>query len=243
MSCNRFFKESDLQRTVKHGLIFYFIVAMLAVPSALCSRRPLQAPTSPAFTPIVDLSPAMSDTPQLLPLTIAPQESEKATLTSAADDAAQNDDAQNDVVEPAQDEPPFYEHIIQAAQAYHVDPALIRAIIMTESSYNPQAVSKRGARGLMQLMPTTAKAMGIKDSFDPALNIDGGVRYLRRLLDRFEGDVRLALAAYNAGSRYVHKYGGVPPFRATRRYIKKVLHYQKQFKSEMAAGNSSGPSV
>jgi len=130
--------------------------------------------------------------------------------------------------------PPF-EHIINRAAATHeVDPALIKAIIMAESRYNPRAVSKRGARGLMQLMPVTAKSLGVIDSFDPEDNINGGVMYFRRLLDRFDGDVTLALAAYNAGSRYVRKYGGVPPFRQTRTYIHKVFKYHEQFKQEVA---------
>ncbi|MBW2634401.1 MAG: lytic transglycosylase domain-containing protein, partial [Deltaproteobacteria bacterium] len=111
--------------------------------------------------------------------------------------------------------------INRAAATHEVDPALIKAIIMAESRYNPRAVSKRGARGLMQLMPVTAKSLGVIDSFDPEDNINGGVMYFRRLLDRFDGDVTLALAAYNAGSRYVRKYGGVPPFRQTRTYIHK----------------------
>lgn len=129
---------------------------------------------------------------------------------------------------------PFYDHILQASETYEVDAALIRAIIMVESSNNPNAVSHRGAQGLMQLMPTTAKWLGVEDSFDPALNIDGGVRYFKQLLNRFHGDVRLALAAYNAGSRYVYKYGGVPPFKATRAYIKKVLKYHRHFRGAMA---------
>ena len=105
---------------------------------------------------------------------------------------------------------------------------------MAESSNNPRAVSHRGAQGLMQLMPTTARSLGVVDAFDPALNIDGGVRYLKQLIDRFEGDIELALAAYNAGSRYVRRYGGVPPFRATKTYIKKVLRYQQKYQVEMA---------
>jgi soluble lytic murein transglycosylase-like protein len=130
--------------------------------------------------------------------------------------------------------PPFHSQIIKASQTYNVEVALIKAVIMAESSYNPRAVSHRGAQGLMQLMPTTAKWLGVHDSFDPELNIDGGVRYLRRLLDRFDGDVRLALAAYNAGSRYVRKYGGVPPFKATRKYIKKVMQYRQTYLEELA---------
>jgi len=88
---------------------------------------------------------------------------------------------------------------------------------------------------LMQLMPSTAEALGVQDSYDPEENIDGGVRYFRSLLDRFDGDVQLALAAYNAGSRHVRNYEGVPPFRATRLYIKKVLKFRKKFKTEMDA--------
>jgi len=110
---------------------------------------------------------------------------------------------------------------------------------MAESGYNPRAVSQRGAQGLMQLMPTTAKWLGVNDAFDPALNIDGGVRYFKRLLDRFHGDIKLALAAYNAGSRYVRKYGGIPPFRATRIYIKKVLKYHQKFQKEMASSHTN----
>jgi soluble lytic murein transglycosylase-like protein len=139
------------------------------------------------------------------------------------------------MVETAADTPPFYEHIMAAARKYGIEPALIRAIIRAESSNNPQAVSKRGAKGLMQLMPITARSLGIEDCFDPAMNIDGGVRYFRQLLDRFEGDEALALAAYNAGSRYVRQYKGVPPFRATRIYIKKVLKYRELFEKGTAS--------
>ena len=128
---------------------------------------------------------------------------------------------------------PFEQIINQAATTHQVDPALIKAIIMAESRYNPKAVSKRGARGLMQLMPVTAKSLGVEDSFDPAANINGGVMYFKRLLDRFDGNVEFALAAYNAGSRNVRKYGGVPPFRQTRTYIHKVFKYQRQYKQEV----------
>jgi soluble lytic murein transglycosylase-like protein len=132
---------------------------------------------------------------------------------------------------------PFHGIIVQAAGRYEVDPHLIRAIILAESGYNPNAKSKKGARGLMQLMPSTARALGVEDIYDPEENIDGGVRYFRSLLDRFDGDVRLALAAYNAGSRHVRNYDGIPPFKATQHYVKKVLRFQEKFKMEKSVGS------
>jgi soluble lytic murein transglycosylase-like protein len=128
----------------------------------------------------------------------------------------------------------FHPLILKAANRYQVDSALIKAIIMAESNYNPKAVSKRGAKGLMQLMPKTAEALGVGDSFDPEHNINAGVRHFKNLLDQFGGDVKLALAAYNAGSRKVRQYRGVPPFRATRRYIKRVFKYHQYYKNQTA---------
>jgi soluble lytic murein transglycosylase-like protein len=107
---------------------------------------------------------------------------------------------------------------------------MVQAIIMAESSFNPNAVSKRGAIGLMQLMPNTAKSLGIKDPLNPERNITGGVLYFKKLLKEFHGDVELALAAYNAGSRKVKKYQGVPPFKSTRVYIEKVFEYYRHYK-------------
>jgi len=124
--------------------------------------------------------------------------------------------------------------IFQTANRYQIDPALVNAIIMAESEYNPRAVSKSGARGLMQLMPATAAELGVKDIFNPQQNIDGGVRYFKQLVNRFDGDVILALAAYNAGSRNVRHYRGVPPFKATKRYIKKVFRYYQIYKDRTA---------
>ena len=124
-----------------------------------------------------------------------------------------------------------FDPIIQrVAKSYDVDPALVRAIIMAESSYNPKAVSKKGAKGLMQLMPKTAEYLGVKDSFNPEHNIDAGVSYFKKLLGQFNGDVKLALAAYNAGSRKVRKYKGIPPYKATQLYVKKVFEYHKHYK-------------
>jgi len=123
--------------------------------------------------------------------------------------------------------------VIQAAGRYQVDPALVKAIIMAESGYNVRAISQKGAKGLMQLMPTTARAMGVEDAFNPKQNISGGVRYFKQLVDQFNGDVTLALAAYNAGSRNVRNYQGIPPFKATRCYIKKVFKYYQIYKDRM----------
>ena len=128
----------------------------------------------------------------------------------------------------------FHPIILKAATRYKVDSALIKAIIMVESSYNPKAISKRGAKGLMQLMPKTARLLGVRDSFNPEQNINAGVRHFKDLLNQFKGDVKLALAAYNAGSRKVRKYQGVPPFKATRYYIKKVFEYHQYYKEMMA---------
>ena len=122
--------------------------------------------------------------------------------------------------------------ILQASNRYQVDSALVKAIILAESNYNPKAISKRGAKGLMQLMPNTAEALGVGDSFNPEHNINAGVRYFKELMNQFNGDVKLALAAYNAGSGKVRKYQGVPPFKATQYYIKKVFEYHQYYKEK-----------
>ncbi len=125
-----------------------------------------------------------------------------------------------------------YDHIIaKAAKKYKVDEALIKAIIKAESNFNHEAISPVGAQGLMQLMPATAYALQVEDVFQPENNIEGGVRYLRYLLNTYRGDLRLALAAYNAGETAVAKYSNnVPPFRETRNYINRVMSYYDEFR-------------
>jgi soluble lytic murein transglycosylase-like protein len=124
-----------------------------------------------------------------------------------------------------------YDHLItKASEKYSVDPALIKAVIKAESNFNHRAVSKKGARGLMQLMPATASSLHVQDSFHPESNIEGGVRYLRYLLNYFSGNLHLALAAYNAGENAVIRYGGIPPYPETQIYVRRVLSYLDKFR-------------
>jgi soluble lytic murein transglycosylase-like protein len=121
-------------------------------------------------------------------------------------------------------EGPFDGIIREAAAEYGLDPDLVRAVIRTESNFNPRAKSPAGAQGLMQIMPILARELGIKDAFDPRANVFGGTKYLSKLLDRHQGDIKLALASYNAGPRNVARYRGIPPFKETRGYVKKITN-------------------
>jgi soluble lytic murein transglycosylase len=123
--------------------------------------------------------------------------------------------------------------LIEAFAAEHsIDSALIRAVIRAESNFNHRAVSRKGAQGLMQLMPGTIWRLSVGDAFDPHENIGAGVRYLRQLLDQFQGDLTLTLAAYNAGENAVLRYRGVPPYQETREYVKKVLSLYRRTREE-----------
>jgi soluble lytic murein transglycosylase-like protein len=125
----------------------------------------------------------------------------------------------------------FDEMISSAAARYGIDPHLVRAIVKAESDYDEKAVSKKGATGLMQLMPATATRMGVKNIHDPEDNVEGGIKYLSKLLKMFDWQVPLAVAAYNAGENAVVKYGNrIPPYSETQTYVKRVLHYYKDYK-------------
>ncbi len=119
--------------------------------------------------------------------------------------------------------------VYQTARRYHIDYALVMAVIHTESLFNPHATSNKGAAGLMQLMPATANKYGAKDRYNPRQNIEAGVRYLKALLQRYPGELDHALAAYNAGEAAVDRYQGIPPYPETRDYVRKVLRYRAMY--------------
>ena len=136
---------------------------------------------------------------------------------------------------------PFGDIIHENAEKYDVDPALVAAVMETESRFKPRARSQVGARGLMQLMPRTGRWMGAKNLYDPEQNVEAGTKYLRYLNKRFDGNLKQTIAAYNAGEGNVRRYKGVPPFRETRSYVKKVMTKYEQRKKELAKYSKDAP--
>src|SRR4051794_1933243 len=126
------------------------------------------------------------------------------------------------------------QHVMRAGETNGVDADFIRSVIKAESGANPKAVSRKGAQGLMQLMPATATKLGVKDSFDPGQNVNGGTQFLRELLEKYNGDAAKALAAYNAGPHRVQQYNGVPPYRETRLYVASVIRDYNRRKAAAA---------
>lgn len=129
----------------------------------------------------------------------------------------------------------YAEEIREISDRHGLDPLLVEAVIRVESGFNPTAVSRKGAQGLMQLMPRTASSLGVRNAFDPRQNIEGGVRHLRYLIDRYPGSPTLALAAYNAGENAVNHYRGIPPYQETQEYVRKVLQLHG------SEGGTNGP--
>jgi soluble lytic murein transglycosylase-like protein len=145
--------------------------------------------------------------------------------------------------EPLNPNTPFHDIIRAAGERYGVDPDLIHCVIAVESNFNPKAISYRNARGLMQLLPSTAARMGVKNVFDPKENVDGGTRYLREMLARYHNDVTLALAAYNAGPEKVQRYGNrVPPYQETQNYVRTIARGYARIKAK-ASGTNGTPRV
>jgi len=141
----------------------------------------------------------------------------------------------------AVNQPPYHEFVLAAASHYGVDAELITSVMEVESNFNPKAISAKNARGLMQLLPETAARLGVKDIFDPKENIDAGTHYLHDLLQLYNNDLTLALAAYNAGPDKVQKYGDVPPYRETQSYVKQVKRKYQKSKSAPATKSTAPP--
>src|ERR1700728_409060 len=185
------------------------------------SRMTTPAPAVPAqpVTPDVDEPP----TPKRAPLAVA---AAKPVAPDAIPSTADTEATGSFVkpIEPTTVQDPIDRIVQEAAQRHKVDPALVKAVISTESDWNPHAVSRKGAEGLMQLIPETAERFGVGNPMDPAQNVEGGTTYLRWLLDRYNGDLRKTLAAYNAGEGAVDQSRGVPRYRETQQYVQKVTH-------------------
>jgi hypothetical protein len=172
---------------------------------------------------------------------LAHRETMPTALVQFAADADAAEEADEPAVRPTPTTAEIMAHIEEVSARHRVPPRLVAAIVAVESEFNPRAVSRRGAQGLMQLMPATAASLDVQDSFDMQENLDGGVRHLRVLMGRFHNDLPLVLAAYNAGDRAVIAYHGVPPYPQTRRYVVRVLRRYDPEAARLAAARIYGP--
>jgi hypothetical protein len=223
-------------------------VARVAQLEAMLGLSPAGAPVStPATTPGPSSAPSSSPTsfaaqlasvagPPAPAATSDPSLTSPTSATTAAPTGATGASGTPGAATP------FAAEIDASAKKYGVDPALLRGLIRQESNFNPNAGSPAGARGLTQLMPGTAAALGVDPSV-PAQAIEGGAKYLRQQLDKFGGDPAKALAAYNAGPGAVQRYGGVPPFAETQNYVRKVLAYAAEYRQAAPAASASAASV
>ena len=203
-----FYTDSDGRKVFINGNPAPAPKAHSAAPASAPQPAPALA-AAPATPPAADPSAPASD---------ASNSAASSTPENAADSAAAGTAAQTPAAHPRS----LDQMVHEVASKYNVDPELIRAVVGAESNWNPHAVSRVGAQGLMQLEPDTARLLGVRDAFDPQQNLDAGVRYLRSLLVRYGGDLDKALAAYNAGPGAVDRAGGVPHIAETRNYVQRV---------------------
>lgn len=204
-----------------------------SVPNGAAAEQQLQAQAQPdtvasaqlAPDQLIATAPVLSAGSQVAAVTSQQAAAQSSSGQPAADASSSRSPAAAATADSAQTTAPAATSLDQmvsdTSKRFGLDEGLLRAVIQTESGFNPSAVSRAGAKGLMQLMDGTAKALGVSDSLDPAQNVEGGAKYLRQLIDRF-GDVKLALAAYNAGPGRVAQYGGIPPFAETQRFVQRV---------------------
>jgi soluble lytic murein transglycosylase-like protein len=186
------------------------------------ARSTITTPAAPAYS-----QPVVSDVdrpPAVRPIQSLAPTKHIAQLPPAVPSTADTESTGSFVNPPAPTTDPIDQIVQQSAERHRVDPALVKAVISTESGWNPNAISRKGAEGLMQLIPDTAERFGVGNPFDPAQNVEGGTTYLKWLLDRYNGDLRKTLAAYNAGEGAVDHVGGVPRYRETQEYVQKVTH-------------------
>jgi soluble lytic murein transglycosylase-like protein len=217
------------QKTIKknpRSVSLLLFLAFLLAPFVLCERA--------AAADVADMVYAFVDSKGVTHFSNAPTDPRYRRIHISAWPAARVKPAVPFTVrvKPALSSKEMLHAITQTSALHRLDPALVRAVIKAESSFNAGAVSRQGAMGLMQLMPKTARSLRVTDPYDPGQNIAGGVRHLRYLLDRYQGNLPLALAAYNAGETRVSRESGVPRIAETREYVRRVLRFYKDYRQE-----------